>query len=184
MQPSKQKANKNMTIHLRLSYVAIIIAAALLMPITGAGTAHRVKQCDPRRHCGRGNRIDRHQKMMCRKRAYEFAETQNTTYDSGDSYYGEINGEGKRHGKGVYRWLSGETYQGEWKHDSQHGFGEFKYADGKSRYSGEWYNGKEHGIGTYIGENLRGHVQKWSHTRKWYSQVCFKRRHVHWRIRE
>lgn len=130
--------------------MVIIIAAAFLQPITSAvaGTAHRIKQRNHRHH----HRVDGRQ-MMCGKRTYEFAETLNTTYDSGDTYYGEINDEGKRHGKGVYRWLSGETYRGEWKNDSHHGFGEWKYADGKSGYRGEWYNGEAHGLGIYIGEN-------------------------------
>ncbi len=146
--------------HLQRSYVIIIIATAILLPITdaatllnikdaGAGTGHRIKQ---RNHRQQQQRINGRQ-MMCGKRTHEFAETRNTTYDSGDTYYGEINDEGQRHGKGIYRWLSGETYQGEWKDDNQHGFGEWKHPDGKISYRGEWYNGTEHGIGIYIREN-------------------------------
>lgn len=94
------------------SHIVIIIAAAFLLPMAGAaaGRGHRMKKNRDPRHPN-GNRVD--ERKMCGKGAYEFAETKNITYNNGDSYYGEINGEGKRHGKGVYRWPSiGEYYSG------------------------------------------------------------------------
>lgn len=30
---------------------------------------------------------------------------------------------GKRHGKGIYRWNNGETYNGDWKNDRMNGYG-------------------------------------------------------------
>jgi len=140
-----------MMLQLHQSHTVIIIAAAFLLPMAGAaaGRGHRMKKNrDPRHPNGNDER------KMCGKGAYEFAETKNITYNNGDSYYGEINGEGRRHGKGVYRWPSiGEYYDGEWKLDLQHGFGELRYDNGGFRYSGEWHNGKEHGKGIFKGVN-------------------------------
>lgn len=44
---------------------------------------------------------------------------------------------GKRHGKGIYRWNNGETYNGDWKNDRMNGYGVFTKVDG-SVYEGEF----------------------------------------------
>jgi hypothetical protein len=40
-------------------------------------------------------------------------------------------------------------YQGYWKNDMRHGFGEFTYANGDC-YIGLWENDKQNGNGSYI----------------------------------
>lgn len=39
---------------------------------------------------------------------------------------------GKRHGKGMYRWKSGEQYEGPWVFDKMNGKGNFYHANGKN----------------------------------------------------
>ena len=45
------------------------------------------------------------------------------TFDNGDEYNGEFNIENQRHGEGVYKWASGETYEGSWIQNKQNGWG-------------------------------------------------------------
>lgn len=75
-------------------------------------------------------------------------------YSSGDSYEGEINSEGKRHGFGVYTTaryefgsdnvFSGDVYIGYFKNGIREGQGVYTSKDG-SRYEGEFKNGKPNG---------------------------------------
>lgn len=37
---------------------------------------------------------------------------------------------GVRHGKGVYLWVSGESFKGEWRKDMMNGGGTFCFLDG------------------------------------------------------
>ena len=52
------------------------------------------------------------------------------------------------HGKGVYKWKDGRVYEGDYYLDKKHGFGRYTWADGRI-YEGQWYNGKQHGEGKY-----------------------------------
>lgn len=87
-------------------------------------------------------------------------------YDNGDAYIGEHNYIGQRHGKGMYKWHTGEVYDGEWWEDRQQGMGKSKHKTGQYRYIGEWYYGKEHGKGIlhatsgdiYDGEMKHGQI--------------------------
>ena len=45
------------------------------------------------------------------------------------------------HGKGVFSWLDGRKYEGEYQEDNKHGYGEFTWPDGRL-YRGFWENGK------------------------------------------
>lgn len=70
------------------------------------------------------------------------------------SYMGEAlardaneRGEGVRHGKGVYQYVDGQTYMGDWKDGRMHGYGKLYYQDKKLRYEGEFYQGLFHGHG-------------------------------------
>ena len=59
--------------------------------------------------------------------------TNYTTIDFSDgSYTGEIDSKGRKHGKGVYKWLDGSTYEGDFKKDLRHGNGLFKWSNGES----------------------------------------------------
>ncbi len=52
-------------------------------------------------------------------------------------------------GIGIYTWNDGRKYEGMYRDDKKHGFGIYTWADGRS-YEGYWYKGKQHGIGTYV----------------------------------
>jgi hypothetical protein len=45
------------------------------------------------------------------------------------------------HGKGVFSWLDGRTYDGEYSDDKKEGNGIFRWPDGR-RYEGQWLDGK------------------------------------------
>ena len=87
-------------------------------------------------------------------------------YDNGDRYIGQHNQIGQRHGRGIYRWNTGEEYDGEWWEDRQHGIGKSKHKEGVCRYHGEWRYGREHGKGilnavngdVYDGEMRNGQI--------------------------
>ena len=50
------------------------------------------------------------------------------------------------HGRGVYVWPSGQSYEGEYKADLKDGYGSYRWKDGR-RYIGDWKNNKRHGRG-------------------------------------
>jgi len=50
---------------------------------------------------------------------------------------------------GIYFWQDGRKYQGQYKDDKKHGFGQYIWADGRT-YEGYWFRGKQHGLGKYI----------------------------------
>ena len=49
--------------------------------------------------------------------------------------------DGKRHGKGTYKYADGRVYEGDWKDDNKHGKGTFKSPDG-GVYEGDWKDDK------------------------------------------
>lgn len=53
------------------------------------------------------------------------------------------------HGRGTYKFTSGNEYCGEWSSNVMNGFGRMVYADGSS-YEGNWENNQMHGEGVYI----------------------------------
>lgn len=69
--------------------------------------------------------------------------------DIGDGkYVGELDGEGKMHGRGKATWDTGETYEGEWEYDNMHGYGKYQWADG-DYYIGQYSEGVQHGKGEH-----------------------------------
>ena len=44
------------------------------------------------------------------------------------------------HGKGIYKWKDGRTYDGEYQNDLKDGLGTYYWTDGR-KYIGEWKNG-------------------------------------------
>ncbi|EGR31959.1 MORN repeat protein [Ichthyophthirius multifiliis] len=50
------------------------------------------------------------------------------------------------HGKGIYKWADGSTYDGMWKNDQMQGFGTFIWPDGK-KYMGQFQKNKKQGKG-------------------------------------
>ena len=59
---------------------------------------------------------------------------------------------GKREGKGIYKYNNGDIYEGEYKNDNMEGKGIMYYKSG-DRYEGEWKNDKREGKGIYYYKN-------------------------------
>ena len=94
----------------------------------------------------------------------------NIEYQNKSEYLGEWNYKtGKRHGRGIQKWLDGakyegyfindkaniqgklthhnnDIYEGEWIDDKAEGFGIYTHVDG-AKYEGYWKNDKQHGRG-------------------------------------
>ena len=90
---------------------------------------------------------------------------------SDGSYEGSLNNDKEKHDFGIYRWIDGSIYEGEYQNDFRHGKGRFLWANGESYtgdylkdqrtgigiynwpdgslYEGEFFGGQRHGIGTY-----------------------------------
>jgi hypothetical protein len=89
-----------------------------------------------------------------------------STPESEESYDGERNEMGQKHGKGTLRYTDG-MYVGQYFKDMRHGHGTMTYND-KSMYIGDWWEDKRQGRGKLIGhagtlffdgEWWHGHVQ-------------------------
>ena len=55
----------------------------------------------------------------------------------------------KKDGFGLFKWVSGNYYLGQFSNDEREGIGEMNWNDG-SKYIGEWVQGIEHGCGRII----------------------------------
>lgn len=69
------------------------------------------------------------------------------TYDNG-TYTGEFDDNGKRNGKGIYRFNSGASYEGNFVNGVRNGHGIYRYADG-DKYVGDFVDGDFEGFGRY-----------------------------------
>ena len=67
--------------------------------------------------------------------------------NAGDVYTGEFQ-DGKRNGRGTYKFVNGNQYQGEWKNHIPNGRGTYTFANG-NMYIGEYKDGKRNGAGLY-----------------------------------
>lgn len=65
-----------------------------------------------------------------------------------DTYVGQFNGDGKRHGLGTYTWEDGTVYQGRWRNDLMEGNGKLSFANGNF-YEGNFSKGVPFGKGVY-----------------------------------
>ncbi len=63
-----------------------------------------------------------------------------------NTYEGERSKDGKRHGKGQFKWENGVVYVGEWKDDKMDGDGIMMYPDG-TVCEGTWKDNKQNGKG-------------------------------------
>ena len=61
------------------------------------------------------------------------------------TYNGEANERGEPHGQGVYEYVSGDRYEGQFKDGEPHGQG-IASVDG-NRYEGQWKDGELQGQG-------------------------------------
>ena len=69
-------------------------------------------------------------------------------YPIGDTYDGEWNNDGRKHGIGELTLVDGTKYTGQFQSGFCHGHGVAKFPDG-SLYEGEFENGKYHGYGVF-----------------------------------
>jgi hypothetical protein len=72
-------------------------------------------------------------------------------WPSGDRYEGEFAND-YRHGEGMYSWgalsaNAGDSYRGEYRDDSRHGIGTYRWASGE-QYEGPWENDAMRGLPT------------------------------------
>ena len=65
-----------------------------------------------------------------------------------DNYIGEKK-KGKRHGFGIYSFIDGSRYEGNWVENKREGFGKSFYTS-KNMYEGEFKNNKKNGFGRFI----------------------------------
>ena len=67
----------------------------------------------------------------------------------GQTYEGERNEAGERHGKGTSKYPNGDSYKGEFVHGKRQGQGVYKFKGG-ARYTGTYEEGKKHGKGVFV----------------------------------
>ena len=58
------------------------------------------------------------------------------------------------HGYGEFRWKDGKKYAGYYLHDKKEGFGIYYWANPNRVYIGFWKGGKQDGIGKYINPKI------------------------------
>lgn len=74
-------------------------------------------------------------------------------------YEGELNEQGEKHGQGLYRWMNGRTYVGEWYENQMDGQGVESWSNG-SKYQGQFKANKRHGQGTFTWFDGRQYIGK------------------------
>ena len=57
--------------------------------------------------------------------------------------------ESAKHGKGVYLYVNGNRYEGDWANDKKNGKGSYTYFTTGEKYEGQWVDGEKHGYGSY-----------------------------------
>ena len=73
------------------------------------------------------------------------------TYTNGNKYEGSFK-EGLKHGKGVFTWADGNVYDGEYEDDMRSGVGVYSYING-NKYDGEWKDNVKNGRGVFYYKN-------------------------------
>ena len=87
-------------------------------------------------------------------------------FGNGDVFVGSYRtADGVPHGHGMYTWVSGEDYEGEWADGLRHGVGTYRWNSG-ALYEGEWLEGHIHGVGKLRGSEGSLYVGSWAQNRK------------------
>ena len=86
-------------------------------------------------------------------------------YNSKDEYMGNWE-DGKRNGKGIYKWRDECMYIGEFKNNKMEGNGACYDANGRLIYEGGWKNNLAHGIGIYIWEEGKTYKGEFVHGKR------------------
>jgi hypothetical protein len=74
---------------------------------------------------------------------HEYADSNATSF-----YLGKWNNN-KKNGKGVFRYPSGNQYDGDWVDNKKQGYGRMEWRDRNEIYEGEWFDNKPDGKGKY-----------------------------------
>jgi hypothetical protein len=85
-------------------------------------------------------------------------------YRKGDKYEGQLFND-KIHGKGVFKFVSGSVYKGDFQNGVRDGYGIETYYNG-SKYEGSWYKDKKHGIGEFISANEEIHKGRYANNKR------------------
>jgi len=67
----------------------------------------------------------------------------------------------KKSGPGIYYYLSGDIYDGEWANDLRDGFGTYKYYKTDEKYVGQWKKDERFGTGTHYYKDGSRYEGKW-----------------------
>ena len=70
-------------------------------------------------------------------------------FDNGN-FFGEVDSNSFRKGRGAYLWNEGTFYVGYWENNSKNGSGKIFTKEKKLFYEGSYFNGMRHGSGTQI----------------------------------
>jgi len=74
------------------------------------------------------------------------------------------------HGYGEFKWKDGKKYVGLYVHDKKEGFGVYYWASPNRVYVGFWKGGKQDGVGKYINPKVvRYGLWKYGEREKWFS---------------
>jgi hypothetical protein len=79
--------------------------------------------------------------------------------ENGDTYEGNLV-QGKRQGRGKYKWKDERHYKGMWSNDTRHGTGVFLYPN-NDMYEGEFVSGKRQGQGRFVFCDGSVYVGEW-----------------------
>jgi hypothetical protein len=74
------------------------------------------------------------------------------------------------HGYGEFRWKDGKYYAGNYVEDRKEGFGIYYWTNPQRAYIGFWKNGKQDGVGKYINPKMsRFGIWREGERTKWYN---------------
>ena len=76
------------------------------------------------------------------------------------------------HGYGIYIYVDGVRYEGQFSNDKKEGFGIYYWIDGRI-YEGYWHKGKQHGIGSYTDPNKKIYKKglwEFGKRKKWFEE--------------
>ncbi|MBY0579583.1 MAG: hypothetical protein K2P57_11110 [Burkholderiales bacterium] len=96
-------------------------------------------------------------------------------------YQGEFHA-GRKHGKGVKIWPSGERYEGGFVDDRKQGYGVYTWANGE-RYEGGFENDRRSGFGTYTWPDGKAYRGQWENDRIMGSPEAWMLEHARVRAR-
>ena len=65
------------------------------------------------------------------------------------TYTGDVNENGERHGQGRAELPNGDVYEGHYENGKRHGKGAYRFKKNKAKYDGDYHQGKKQGEGKF-----------------------------------